>query len=778
MNRILGTAIRQALVAGALATPALAIAASGEFSFVTGEVTLTKRDGRSSTPTRGTAVDPGDRIVTGANGMVQLTMVDQARISLRPSSQFVIEQYGQQRDSADGAVLSLLKGTLRTFTGLISGANRDRYIMKTRVASVGIRGSGNILYACEGQECDPSVRGEAGGDGPVAVNHTIEGSHAVTTGERAGTGPTLVTGPGQTVLVLGTQAPRYIPTPRFIADAATNMVNARQSDTVAANSGAAAETRNFSPSDTQALPTAVSTPAPLVGNNGLGFPTIDATANLAQDPLGIRDIVIAAGSPFSGQAVPGDLTLENGALRGYRAYGGGVAPAISGTLREFQVVSTSDVAITLGRYDGATLGFSGAGSGTAVPGSVHFIMAPSGYPLYLTDVLTGTATYSLLAATSPTNQNNTAGSLGSARLDVNFSNRSLNLNANVSMPAASGNGGGQWQLTAENVPIALNSFFGSTNDRLVVTNNLGVSSRTNSNLAGSFEGSFVGTGLGGAILGYSISDASNANPLNWNFLSGVAAFSGPRQNASLPYREVRFSDPNGTPSALILTYAATDRPEEVTSDAQGRVTQFTGIRTALGGSAVYTLGTAQVVESGVDAQTGMVWGRWGNGTAQATRNGQTDPVFLTQSSLHYIVAGTQSGPVTLPLTGTGVYDVIGSTQPTDFNGHVGTLNAATLNANFSARTVDASVNLLINGQTWTGQANGMPIYRDQYFSAYTPVNGLTNLAPLVIGCSPNCGQNAVGSFDGFFTGSSGQRAGLMYRLGPNQGAVAFGRRGG
>ena len=171
--------------------------------------------------------------------------------------------------------------------------------------------------------------------------------------------------------------------------------------------------------------------------------------------------------------------------------------AIGGTLRDFQVVSTSDVAITLGRYDGATLGFSGPGSGTAVPGSIHFIMAPSGYPLYLTDVLTGTATYSLLAATSPTNQNNTAGSLGSARLDVNFSNRSLNLNANVSMPAASGNGGGQWQLTAENVPIALNSFFGSTNDRLTITNNLGVSSRTNSNLAGSFEGSFVGTGLGG-----------------------------------------------------------------------------------------------------------------------------------------------------------------------------------------------------------------------------------------------------------------------------------------
>jgi hypothetical protein len=38
--------------------------------------------------------------------------------------------------------------------------------------------------------------------------------------------------------------------------------------------------------------------------------------------------------------------------------------------------------------------------------------------------------------------------------------------------------------------------------------------------------------------------------------------------------------------------------------------------------------------------------------------------------------------------------------------------------------------------------------------------------------------NATGSFDGFFTGRSGQRAGMMYNLGGNQGAVAFGRRGG
>ena len=52
----------------------------------------------------------------------------------------------------------------RTFTGLIASNNRDKYIMKTRVATVGIRGSGNILYACDGKECDESISGAAPGE--------------------------------------------------------------------------------------------------------------------------------------------------------------------------------------------------------------------------------------------------------------------------------------------------------------------------------------------------------------------------------------------------------------------------------------------------------------------------------------------------------------------------------------------------------------------------------------------------------------------------------------
>jgi hypothetical protein len=789
MNRPARNSVNRLLIAALAATPLWAAAASGEFTFVTGEVGLTKANGQRSTPQRGTPVDAGDRITTGANGMAQLTMVDQARLSLRPATQFVIEAYPERRDGNESAILSLVKGTLRTFTGLLASSNRDKFVMKTRVATVGIRGSGNILYACEPGECDESVVGGTKSTDAITVNHTIEGSHAITNSvndrpgmpAQQGGATTLITGPGQTVLVAGNQAPRYIPTPSFIANVATNMTAAKPAEAVAATGGSTADTRNFSPGDVPALSTSQQVVTAFVGNN-VFVNDVDATGNLGADPIALRDIIIATGSPFSGQARAGDVTTSGNDLRGYVSYTGSISPFISGgTLTESRGVLVDGASIFLGRYENASLGFFGPNSGAPIPGSIHWVMATSGYPAYLSDVLTGTATYSLAAATSPTNQNNTAGTLGSANLNVNFSSRTLGMQASISIPVAGGNPGGSWSMTANNVPFTFNSFFASTADHVVITNG-SANSTSNSNLTGSFEGSFVGNGLGGAIMGYGIADRTPANSAAWNFVTGVAAFTGTTQNNAASYREGRVSDPAGTLAEFIRSYATTDRPDEVTSDATGRVTAFSAPFSRIGGPhSTYAIGSAQVVQSGIDPETGMVWGRWGGGTAVVTREGQTASLELGNASLHYIFAGTQSGPVALPLTGSANYTVIGSTSPTDSAGGVGTFNGATLNANFTNRTVDASVNIAIAGQTWTGAAAGMPIYRDQYFSAYsgTPIPGLPNPAPLVIGCTPNCGGPTVsGSFDGFFTGRTGQRAGMVYNLGGNQGVVAFGRPGG
>ncbi len=738
-------------------------AASGQFTFVTGNVFILKGGSTQIQASRGTEVDAGDIVVTGADGMAQLAMVDQAKLSLRSNSRLVIERYTQQERGGDGALLTLVRGTLRSFTGLLT-SNKANYRMQTRVATVGIRGSGNILN----HEDD------------TTTNHTIEGSHEVSSRE-GGFAP-VITNPNQTVQVVLGQAPKIIPTPPSLLDAGKTMVGAASSNTQGSTGG------NNDGGTPPGL-TGPTTGAPVVGANGLGFPIVDATINLAADPENLQNIVIATnGTAFSDQAIPRQITLDGGALRGYTGYAGsqsGTSLNISGgTVSDLQTVTIGgSTTVVLGRWMGASgVSFSG-GSAVAGAGGLHFAYAGSGFPSYLSEVLTGTVSYTRVGATTPTNQFGTLGQLVSSILDVNFTARTLNATIGVTMPASANAAAGSWTLQATNVPFSLNSFVAFTGGGgLTVTNGSGQSSTTNSRLSGSLEGSFVGATLNGALVGYGLVDQTGTTASTFQSVSGAIAFQGPSQNAAAEFRDGLISDPTGAleGASYIRSFATTNRPSEVTVGEQGRVTAFSAPYVSNGrlvGHLTYSQGTSTIVDNGFDATTGLVWGRWSGGNA--TIGGVTKN--LDSSSMHYIFGATQSGPVSLPLTGSAVYDLVGSTRPTDASGHTGTLNSATLAANFSARTVDATVNVGINGQTWSGSATGVPIYRDQYFSAYagSGIAGLPRPASFVITCAPNCTpQVSTGSLDGFFTGRTGRGAGIMYNMNRITGTAAFSRRGG
>lgn len=738
-----------------------ALAASGQFTYVTGSVTV-QSGGRTLQAVRGTEVNPGDLVITGADGMAQLSMVDQARLSLRSNSQLRIEQYPVEA-SQSGAVLNLLRGTLRSFTGLLTPASRMSYQMKTRVATVGIRGSGNIMNQSD--------------DDTTTTNHTIEGSHVVTGLE--GNFAPIITNPNQTVQVVVGQAPKIIPTPPSLLDAGKTMVG----------TGGGATASNTAANDAPAGPgTPPVTQPPVVGGNGLGYTLVDATANLGADPVNLQNVSVAFnGTTFSDQAVPTGISLENGAMRGYTSYAGTQSgtslSVVGGSVADLQTVTIGgSTTVVLGRFTGAS-GIQFSGSGSAVAGGVHFGYGGAGFPAYLSDVLTGTVSYTRAGATTPTNQFGTLGELTSAVLNVNFTARTLNAAIGIAMPATGTSAGGNWTLQANNVPFSFNSFVAFTGGGgLTVTNGSGQNSNSNPRLSGTIEGSFVGATLNGALLGYGVIDQTASSALNFQSVNGVVAFQGPSQNAAAQFRDGLVSDPGNALAAAsyIRAFATTNRPDEVSIDEQGRASAFAAPYVSgnrLISHASYAQGSASVVDSGFDAATGLSWGRWAGGTA--TVGGQS--ANLANASLHYIFGPTQSGPVSLPLTGTATYDVIGSTRPTDGAGHTGTLNSATLNANFSARTVDASINVGINGQTWNGSASGVPIYRDQYFSAYggSGVPGVPRPAQFTITCAPACTPALpTGSLDGFFTGRTGRGAGVMYNMNGIAGAVAFGRRGG
>lgn len=750
-----------ASISGAFGT-SVAWAASGQFTYVTGDVQVNV-GGRLIKVMVGTEVNPGDLVITGADGMAQLTMVDNARLSLRSKSQLNVEKYPREATDPPGAVLTLVRGTLRAFTTLLAKPNQSAYTMRTKVATVGIRGSGNILNQSE--------------DDTTTTNHTIEGSHIVTDNE--GKFAPIITNPNQTVQVVLGQAPKIIPTPPNLLDAGKTMVGTGSSESGGGSSGGDGPAQGGGPAAGNTN---------VVGSNGLGFPIVDATGNLGVDPNNLQNIAIGVnGTAFSDQAIPAQITLDAaGAMRGYTGYAGGQSGTSlsvqGGTAADLQTVTIGGATtIVLGRWTGATAYSFTGGSIPLGAGSVHWAYGGSGFPAYLSDVLTGTASYTRAGATTPTNQLGTLGQLVSSVLDVNFTARTLNATLGISMPNAGSSTGGTWTMQATNIPFAFNTFVAFTGGGgLTVTNSAGQNSNSNGRLSGSLEGSFVGATLNGAIVGYGLVDQTSST--GFQSVSGVVAFQGPSQNAAATFRDGLVSDANGALSgaSYIRNFATTNRPDEVAVGEQGRVSSFAAPSVngnRLVGHTNYSQGTSAIVDNGFDPATGLVWGRWSGGTA--TVGGQS--ASLANSSVHYIFGAVQSGPVSLPLTGSAVYDVVGSTRPTDSAGRVGTMNSATLAANFSARTVDASVNIGINSQTWNGVANGVPIYRDQYFSAYGggTIAGVPRPSQLTITCAPNCTPTIpTGSLDGFFTGRTGRGAGVMYNLGGNAGAVAFVRRGG
>ena len=183
-----------------------------------------------------------------------------------------------------------------------------------------------------------------------------------------------------------------------------------------------------------------------------------------------------------------------------------------------------------------------------------------------------------------------------------------------------------------------------------------------------------------------------------------------------------------------------------------------------------TSAIATVSDTGFDPTTGISWGRYGGGVIAMFDRITGAAIGISDVSTQnrqFIQGPVMTGPTMLPLTGTYTYTYAGGTHPTDNFGDVGTLNAATLAANFSAMTVSTGVNLTINHQTWAAGASAVPIQQGQYFQAS---GGNLNVC---VGSScgtttlPTATANTTGNITGAFTGTTGQGVAMAYSLNQN-----------
>jgi len=136
-----------AMISTAFAAPALANTAA-HVDFAVGAVTATGSDGRARTLAKGADVLSGDRVVT-TNGRAQLRFTDGAFVSLQPNTTFEVREYrfDGKTDGTEKGFFGLLRGAMRTVTGLIGRVNRSAYQIQTPTATVGIRGTGGAVGA-------------------------------------------------------------------------------------------------------------------------------------------------------------------------------------------------------------------------------------------------------------------------------------------------------------------------------------------------------------------------------------------------------------------------------------------------------------------------------------------------------------------------------------------------------------------------------------------------------------------------------------------------------
>ncbi len=153
------------------------------------------------------------------------------------------------------------------------------------------------------------------------------------------------------------------------------------------------------------------------------------------------------------------------------------------------------------------------------------------------------------------------------------------------------------------------------------------------------------------------------------------------------------------------------------------------------GSESLRIGTALASDTGVDARTGLSWGRWSGGSVDLVDTaGSVVALPLGASSVHWIAGAgyLASQPPVLPISGSASYGVVGATSPTDSAGLVGKFGGAWLNANFTARTIDAVIALQIGNLDWYGTATSQPIQANLAVQG-TFLGSVANVAPLTYG---------------------------------------------
>ena len=155
--------LRQAgFVLLALFSAGAVAAGAGTVTHLSRTLSVQRADGSVRILSQKSEVNAGDVLTTQRDSYAQINFSDGSSITMRPNTQVKVEQFNfvQDRPQEDSSFLRLVKGGLRTVTGLVGKrGNLDAYKIGTNTATIGIRGSSGDTIDNTGAGCEGVTAG-------------------------------------------------------------------------------------------------------------------------------------------------------------------------------------------------------------------------------------------------------------------------------------------------------------------------------------------------------------------------------------------------------------------------------------------------------------------------------------------------------------------------------------------------------------------------------------------------------------------------------------------
>lgn len=135
-----------------LAAASAFAAGAGVITHLSGTMSVQRPDGSVRILSQKSEVQPGDVLTTQRDSYAQINFTDGSAATMRPNTTMKLEAYSftEDKPQGDAMFMRLIKGGLRTVTGLIGKrGDQDSYKIGTSTATIGIRGSFGESHHCE-----------------------------------------------------------------------------------------------------------------------------------------------------------------------------------------------------------------------------------------------------------------------------------------------------------------------------------------------------------------------------------------------------------------------------------------------------------------------------------------------------------------------------------------------------------------------------------------------------------------------------------------------------